>query len=534
MKRVGLERLLWLFVFWALVTAVQWRSGAYGVETVRHTDESAHLLNAVMVRDYVALGFGANPLEFVKQYYLHYPAVAPLVWPPLFHVTAGLWMLVFGASGASALTFVGLTAAAALLIFFELSRREFGRVAALLMALTLGGLRLFVDLATTVMIDMMVLTGALAFIWALSLMLDQPDGRAWRATGLAGGLWGATKANGLAALPSFGVALLLQTRSGPGWRKKLGTAAIIGALSLPPALVSMALLRGHEPPQSAGMEAMLKRLVFYVDNAWWQVGWWVLGLAAAGMAASGHQLVKRRAGALETAMLATLAGTIGLHVFLPLDHNERYLAPMLPPVLYFAVHAGRLIRWRHAATAAAFLVAVLVLPARFDVPRQTPAGLRESALRLREWNAEPRRVMVFSDERGETALVAEMAMCGPRRSDFVVRGSKMVSESSWYGGNYRLLVESPEKLAELVEALGIQEVLMDHSALAKGREEHKLAARMMELMPDRFPVKATVDAARRITIHDVVRRASPPRRPISYNLSRSLNVTVSEPRAEAR
>ncbi|GEM_PF-6653638 len=532
MKRSALERLAWLALFWALVSAVQWRSGAYSMETVRHSDESAHLLNSVMVRDYLVLGLGENPLEFVKRYYLHYPAVAPLVWPPLFHVAAGVWMLVFGASATSAMVFVGLTGALALFLFFELSRREFGAAAGLIMALTLGGLALFIDLATSIMLDMPVLAASLAFTWWLTQMVEEPEGRAWLGCGIAGGLWGAVKANGLAALPSLGAALLVWRGPRPQWGRVARTAAIVSLLSLPPALVSIALLRGHQPPQQQGLEGIARRVTFYGDNARWQLGWWVLMLAGVGIAA--FTLRKDRSNALDVAMIGTLAGTAAFHVLLPLEHNERYLSPMLPPLLYFAVRASGLVRWRQAPLAAACVVAALVLVPRFGVPTQSPAGWREAAARLRAGDPRPRRVMVFSEERGETAFTAEMALSAGHRADFVMRGSKAAAESNWFGGDYKLLADSPEELAALIEDYGIEEVIVDRSNESASRAEVAMVKETATRMPAEFPLEAAVDGARHITIHRVVKRADPPRKRISYDVSRSLNLTVSEAGAQER
>jgi hypothetical protein len=51
-----------------------------------------------MIRDHLAQDFLGSPLPFAKEYYLHYPKVALGAWPPGFHFTEAIWMLLFSPS----------------------------------------------------------------------------------------------------------------------------------------------------------------------------------------------------------------------------------------------------------------------------------------------------------------------------------------------------------------------------------------------------------------------------------------------------
>jgi len=73
----------WFALLWAFAVAVQLWLGAYQVDLGNHPDESVHFLNALVLRDYLTNSFGTNPVSFASNYYLHYPKIAPLVWPPL-------------------------------------------------------------------------------------------------------------------------------------------------------------------------------------------------------------------------------------------------------------------------------------------------------------------------------------------------------------------------------------------------------------------------------------------------------------------
>jgi hypothetical protein len=104
-----LGQLLLLFCFLSLVIiGVQWYSGSYQSELSHWPDASAHVVNSMLIHDYLLKGIGQNPLRFAEQYHIHYPKVAIGAWPPLYYVIAALWMLVFGVNKTALLVLVAL------------------------------------------------------------------------------------------------------------------------------------------------------------------------------------------------------------------------------------------------------------------------------------------------------------------------------------------------------------------------------------------------------------------------------------------
>ncbi len=531
--RLVLEALCIVLLCSAAAAWWQWRTGAWNVETVRHADESAHFMNSLAVADYLRTGCTATPLAFTKDLYLHYPVLAPLVWPPLFHLLAGAWMAVFGLSEPSALAFVALAAGAGLALFFALGRQAFGLPAAVALTVALWSLRLMADLSTAIMIDVLLVAGALACAWSCARWLEQPDTQ-WTRAGLAAGLWGAVKANGLAALPALLLAALLWRLPRRHWPRALYALALAAALSVPFAVVSALLLRGHNPPESGGWAAAFDRLAWYEMNVRWQLGIAVEALAAAGLAWTCIALWKRRASSLDASMFASLAALLVFHAALPLSHNERYLAPMLPFLLYFAAASGRWLPWRGGPALAAASAAVFLLVFRMHVAPQSPAGFRDAAQLLRRSASTPLRVLAASDELGESAFAAEMAASSPHHRDFVLRAAKTLSDSDWYGGSYRLAAATPQQAAALLEDLGVQWLVVDHTPSAAARPDQRLILETVASLPDRFPQAARFRRARHLVLYRAAHPAAPPRRPIAYSLSRSLRITVSEQSPEGR
>jgi 4-amino-4-deoxy-L-arabinose transferase-like glycosyltransferase len=122
-----------------------------------------------MIHDYLKTGIGTSPLHFAENYYLHYPKVALGIWPPLFHSTAALWMLLFTRTHTSLLlliAFQGALCGAALACF---ARRLLPSSVAFLLGLLLILLPAFQNSTSVLMID--VFLAAMEF-WAMLRMVE--------------------------------------------------------------------------------------------------------------------------------------------------------------------------------------------------------------------------------------------------------------------------------------------------------------------------------------------------------------------------
>ncbi len=107
--------LVWGAVYFLVAICVifqgQFQSGIFSAEFAHFPDEPAHVMTSVFFRDYFAALFPA-PMPFAHDYYLHYPKIAIGIWPPVFYVLAGTWLLIFGTSHASFLIFMAVMGAA--------------------------------------------------------------------------------------------------------------------------------------------------------------------------------------------------------------------------------------------------------------------------------------------------------------------------------------------------------------------------------------------------------------------------------------
>src|SRR5579862_2100975 len=97
--------------FFACAVLLQVWMGAFNVERGFYSDDAAHFMNGLVIRDYVYQAFGTNPVRFAEQYYLSYPKIAPLMWPPLFHVVLGVWLLPGWPAAPASLLLISLATA---------------------------------------------------------------------------------------------------------------------------------------------------------------------------------------------------------------------------------------------------------------------------------------------------------------------------------------------------------------------------------------------------------------------------------------
>src|SRR5688572_9791025 len=97
-----------------LTIALQWHDNAFVAEWTDSSDEAAHYVTGLMVRDYITQGFPDSPMVFATNYYEHYPYIGFGHFPPMFYVIQAAWTLTFGISRASLLFLIAIISSALL------------------------------------------------------------------------------------------------------------------------------------------------------------------------------------------------------------------------------------------------------------------------------------------------------------------------------------------------------------------------------------------------------------------------------------
>lgn len=160
--------LLLVLVVLVLVHAALYRSS----DPFFNVDEARHLMTGVFFRDFLVDLPLTHPRDYAVEYYVQYPALGLLVWPPLFHFSEGAVMLVFGTSIVVGKLLVAIGAAVSCVYLYRLVCRTHGTRVAVLSTLLLGLAPLFFNYSRYVMLEVPTLACCLVAIFHFLRYLD--------------------------------------------------------------------------------------------------------------------------------------------------------------------------------------------------------------------------------------------------------------------------------------------------------------------------------------------------------------------------
>ena len=464
-----------LAVFWALAVSLQWLNGAYQSDLGAHSDEPAHVVTGLMVRDYVAgpLWRGDSPVAFAKDYYERFPKVALGHYPPAFYVLEALWLLPCRTL-PMVLAFCALVTAVTAWLMFRVGKALLGQEIAVALAVAFILYRVVQTYTATVMADVMLTGTCLGAAMAWERFLTTRRG--WWSLAFGGIAAAAilTKASGilLALLPVFSIALRRDWKL--VYDKRLWLAPLpVAALAVPWMIATVKISsEGHTGLSVTSY--FLKAVSFYSGQTIEVFGWATTALLITGAVMLGRKIVLRRSPeSLETTLWSLLLAAFVLILLVPVGFEDRYLLPALPPAILLGAHSARNLwsslsnlplprtGWQHWATGA--ILFLLLVGTRLNAPDKRITGysqvIDELALQT-ESTGRVIRILACSDTHGEGALVAAAALRTPKDIS-VQRGSKLLSTSDWMGRGYKLAFDSPESLHQLLLESDSQFAVLD-------------------------------------------------------------------------
>jgi hypothetical protein len=181
------------------------------------------------------------------------------------------------------------------------------------------------------------------------------------------------------------------------------------------------------------------------------------------------------------ALAALLAGTLLLHCAVPTGLSDRFMVAVLPEIVLFAAYgivwlAGSLDRMvpRPPWSAVLCLVVALgFLAGTFTVPRTALrfTGFAAAARLLPSKSAtQSPAFLVISDEKGEGAAVAELAIDQGWPGSFMLRGSKIFVREDWLGRGALDRFPTQGDVAKLLDQIPVTGILLDASIPAYRQE----------------------------------------------------------------
>ena len=447
-------------------------SGGAPSELTTAPDEAAHYVTALMIRGYLASGLDGDPRAFAEQYYLYYPKVGFGVWPPLFHLLLGVWLLVAGSSLSSALLWMSLTTTIVGVLLFCGTRRSLGwplATATVVWFITMPGVQLSMS---SVMLDMMCALFLLAAALSFARYMDTESTRDALWFSILASAAILTKYNGLALalLPPIAIVAARRwqlLRRGSFWLMPVVVAVFCG----PWYVLQRNMVRYAAEPVPTGSAW----LVASRDNLAEIVA--QVGIAAVPLIVIGFVVRVVRRPAHHTLWASLFALAVALWVFhsvvYPITGSRYFIAPFACAALFaaaglhwVATHAPwpRLSRPEHRRWCAAGALAALVL-VTFSSPPRIERGFADAArVVLPRLPATNVTTLVSSDPVGEGAFVAYVAEHEPSPRSFVLRGSKLFASDTWMGLNYFVRYQDSQSILAALDMARVEFVVLDDAS----------------------------------------------------------------------
>jgi hypothetical protein len=463
------DAFVWGLVYFSVAVAVilqgQFRSGIFTAEFGHFPDEPAHAMTALFFRDYFAALF-PSPMPFAHNYYLHYPKIAIGIWPPVFYVLAGSWLLIFGTSHASFLAFMTTMGAALGTTLSLFVRRVAGAWLGLCSGILFLCLRPLRFGTTTMLVDTTLTLMCLLATLALIRYFRTERLRDALLFGFLAALAMLTKGNALELLLIPPLMLIVTGRYSLLLRKDLYLAgAIVALLGLPWQFLSVYMLNSAALIQSSGGTGILAKAIGYLSILFEQLG----PVAVVGAAVFPISRILRTGAPLEIDIAG--AGCLVLavyvfHVLAPVPGPDgRYMMGALTGLifLFFAgvSMAARAVSRRRSwiVYAGAAMLLFAMPPGAWIVTKHDRIGMADAARILSD---SPNRViLVDADATAEGAFVLGLALLDHRPEHFVIRSTKLMSDNPWTSTVYRPRMTSPDEVKEVLDRVPVDSVLLD-------------------------------------------------------------------------
>ena len=397
------------------------------------SDSPRHALNGVFIKDLFAAFPWRDPAGFAAQYYVQYPALTILFYPPLFYLVSAPFYAVMGVSHATALTVVMVHYFALAYGLYVLARHWLPFPIALAVGLSIMAVPGMALWGRQVMLEV----PALAFaVWAFVVLRRYAD--EFRPSLLYVGAFLLlcaiyTKFSSIFLVPI--AALMILVAEGPRlWRNRhIWISAILFIVGFVPVAI-LTVKFGQANLQSVSgiadsevSRATLAGWIWYAAKLPEQLGWPVLIAAASGILVC---LFRRDSIRNVDAVLLLGWFIIGYLFFSMIDLKEaRHSTLLLPPLLIAGgLAAAKLTSERLASGLAMALVLGTGVYTWRYAPVPAVDGYREAANWIAS-NTPDKTVVMFSGSR-DGSFIFNMRSHEDRRDLYVIRADKLLLDIS--------------------------------------------------------------------------------------------------------
>jgi hypothetical protein len=526
-------------MFLAFALALQYRNGAYSVGFGAFPDEPAHYVTGLMVHEYFSTGMRSAPMRFAERFYAHYPAVAFGHWPPALYLIHAVWGFLFGMSRTASLLLIAVISATASTLMANVVGSVFGRVYGAFAGLCFLMLPSTQRASASFMADgpltMFTFVALMCCVW----LVQCPSLRNAIVCGLAVSTAILVKGNAWALV--FVVAYLALLVSSPvGF--VLRRLSIIGTIVL---IVCVPFTVGTIKMTRDGWEQDLPTVSYFLRAlpAFFQYQVGVVGVGLAALAAFTVYSMLRparfdpRVRVLLGIHIAAVASVLLFHALTPTSLEPRKMLMCAPSLLVLSVAGLRRVaymlpeqwvEWPVPIVAGLILLAVNTAKPVIIPPH---ADLRSAAARvIANHSLDNSVVLVVSsstDAREELSFVAEIAE--RERGQFshaIIRGGKLLADSSWAGREYALRYREPSQLDDLFRSIPVAAIVMYTEGAHQNPHSALVGRYLADAGPGWIPMESQPSGYGRVQIFLCADRSSKKIELPSINLVRKLGRNV--------
>jgi len=432
--------------FWTIALLLQSLSGSFAAPFGAYPDEPSHYLSGLLIYDWLHAGGPAQ--AFASNYYLHLPYFAIGYWPPLFYWLEAAWMTLFGVGRPALLVLIAGISALWSATFFHLLKPRIGTWPAAALGLA------FLLFPAVEWSNRLVMTDTfygLLCLWALVALgrfIDRPTWRACLTFGVLGGCALLAKNNSIFVLLTAALIPWFSNRRNLYRRPSFYAACFIPLAIWAPWLwiarsyLAMGIAGVARPslPQLAGQigaESFLQLTTLLVPMV---MGWRKLSRSnPTGMTFALAPLC----------FLAFLAAT-------RVPILPRYLIPACGLLLLSAGHG-----WTRAAWPA---VAAFALLSVVQYEPRSANNIRP-VVDFVTAHADPSDGSVLVPTGQEGGFIAEFARKDRIRPVRVcVRPRKLLIDTNWHSGFYRLKYETPLEVEAALSSIPLRFAILDRAS----------------------------------------------------------------------
>ncbi|WP_020471111.1 ArnT family glycosyltransferase [Zavarzinella formosa] len=467
-------------------------------EPVFNNDETRHVMTGVFFHDAIGDTPFRNPKQYAVGYYLQYPALGLMVWPPFFYMVEGGWMCLAGTSFLAARMLIGIFAAIACAYFYRLVRRDKDRLTSAISLLLLGFSPLFFRFSRQVMLEIPCLAILLASVFHFERYLGETRRRdAWLAC-LFAALAALTRFDGICLLPYFIIRLLMTGNLAllKRW-PVLGGILTAGILTGPYYLFTMReygstiAKAAREAPTAGGTASFgIHNLVYYPSCIPEQIGWFAAVAAIIGLFCSLRRESRRAAGPAFGLLLATYL------FFTPIaELDSRHTIYWLPGLVILAVNGCKtvagLVRRPRLALPLTLLVAVGSIGTSVREPSIYVFGYEEAAEYVVEHNRETRVCLMDGFLNG--GFIYQLRRHDPERRLWTLRGDKLFyTVLSEPDAGYKDHAREEEEVLSLIHRYDPELIIVEEPQLYFDLPGAKLLRETLHDHPERFQLEKTI------------------------------------------